>query len=109
MGEKLALPYQHGYIFIDINDILFAESDDSYVRVYMTSGEMYLFTKSLRELEETLDNQQFFRIHRQYLVNKTKVKRFNKADSLVILSNNKELPIARNRREDFGKLFLKIN
>ena len=109
MGEKLALPYQHGYIFIDINDILFAESDDSYVRVYMTSGEMYLVTKSLRELEETLDNQQFFRIHRQYLVNKTKVKRFNKADSLVILTNNKELPIARNRREDFGKLFLKIS
>jgi two-component system, LytTR family, response regulator len=73
------------------------------------SGEMYLVTKSLRELEETLDSQQFFRIHRQYLVNKTKVKRYNKADSIVILSTNKELPIARNRREDFGKLFLKIN
>ncbi len=72
-------------------------------------GEMYLVTKSLRELGETLDNQQFFRIHRQYLVNKIKVKRFNKADSLVILSNNKEPPIARNRKDDFGKLFLKIN
>jgi two-component system, LytTR family, response regulator len=109
MGEKLALPYQHGYIFIEINDIVFAESDDCYVRLYLLSGEMYLVTKSLRELEETLDSQQFFRIHRQYLVNKTKVKRYNKADSIVILSTNKELPIARNRREDFGKLFLKIN
>jgi two-component system, LytTR family, response regulator len=68
MGEKLALPYQHGYIFIEINDIVFAESDDCYVRLYLSSGEMYLVTKSLRELEETLDSQQFFRIHRQYLV-----------------------------------------
>jgi two-component system, LytTR family, response regulator len=106
--DKLALPYQHGYIFVAVEDILFVEADDYYARLQTVSGENYLITKTLREIEETLDDQLFFRIHRQYLVNVTKVKRFLKMDSLVIMSSGKELPVARNRKDDFGKLFLKI-
>jgi two-component system, LytTR family, response regulator len=106
--DKLALPYQHGFIFIAIEDILFVEADGYYARVQTISGESYLITKMLREIEETLDDQLFFRIHRQYLINVSKVKKFLKMDSSVIMSNNKELPVARNRKDDFGKLFVKI-
>ena len=106
--DKLALPYQHGYIFIAIDDILFVEADGYYARLQTVGGESYLITKMLREIEETLDDQLFFRIHRQYLINISKVKKFLKVDSMVIMSNNKELPVARNRKDDFGKLFLKI-
>ena len=107
-NEKLALPYQHGYLFVTVEDIIYAESDDCYARLFMNTGEQFLITKTLRDIEETLDNQVFFRIHRQYLVNISKVKRYQKVDSTVIMSNAKELPVARNRKEDFGKLFIKI-
>jgi two-component system, LytTR family, response regulator len=109
MSEKLALPYQQGYIFIDVNDIIFAEADDCYARIHLTTGEVHLITKTLGELEQTLDNQHFFRIHRQYLVNRTKVKRYNKADNHIFMSNDNVLPIARSRRDGFGKVFLKLN
>jgi two-component system, LytTR family, response regulator len=107
-SDKLALPYQHGFIFVTIEDILYVEADDYYARLQTVQGENYLVTKTLREIEETLDDQLFFRIHRQYLVNISRVKKFLKVESMVVMSNGKELPVARNRKEDFGKLFVKI-
>ena len=48
-------------------EVLFFQSDDKYTRV-QTAGAQHLIRKTLKELEEELDPDEFWRIHRSTLV-----------------------------------------
>jgi two-component system, LytTR family, response regulator len=110
VGDKIALPYAHGYIIVEVAQIVYCESDGSYTKVVLASGEVHLITRSLGEVEETLEsNGSFFRIHRQFFINLKHIKRIVKSDGgSVTMNGNIEVPIARNRREDFVKLFMRL-
>ncbi len=110
VNDKIALPYAHGYIIVEIAQIIYCESDASYTRVFLTTGEVHLITRSLGEVEDTLEgNGSFFRVHRQYLININHIKRIVKSDGgSVSMDGNHEVPIARNRRDDFIKLFTRL-
>jgi two-component system, LytTR family, response regulator len=110
VGDKIALPYAHGYIIVEVAQIVYCESDGSYTKVFLASGEVHLITRSLGEVEETMEsNGSFFRIHRQFFINLKHIKRIVKSDGgSVTMHGNVEVPIARNRREDFVKLFTRL-
>lgn len=110
VGDKIALPYAHGYIIVEVAQIVYCESSGSYTKVVLASGEVHLITRSLGEVEETLEsNGSFFRIHRQFFINLKHTKRIVKSDGgSVTMHGNIEVPIARNRREEFVKLFTRL-
>ena len=110
IGDKIALPYAHGYIIVEVTQIVYCESDGSYTKVFLTSGEVHLITRSIGEVEETMEsNGSFFRIHRQYFINLKHIKRIVKTDGgFVTMHGNVDVPIARNRREEFIKLFTRL-
>jgi two-component system, LytTR family, response regulator len=108
-SDRIALPYQHGYTFIDVSSIIFCEADNNYTKIYLTTGEMYLITKTLGDVEEVLDKDTFFRTHRQYLININHIKRYIKGDgSILVMTNDGNVPIARNRKDEFNLLFTKL-
>ncbi len=109
LSDKIALPNAHGYNFIDINQIIMCESDESYTKVYLLDKQVPLITKQLGEVEEIMDGQSFFRVHRKYLVNLKHIVRFiNTEGAQLIMKNDLLVPIARNRRTEFTQLFLKF-
>jgi two-component system LytT family response regulator len=67
--------YQHRIVvkdnglirIIPANEIHYLEADDDYVRI-VTKGGTYLKKSTLAHLEQTLDPQQFVRVHRSYLI-----------------------------------------
>lgn len=52
---------------VSTREVLFFQSDDKYTRVQTATGE-HLIRKTLKELEEALDPDEFWRIHRSTLV-----------------------------------------
>lgn len=60
-------------LLLQVADIfhIMAKDDYSYI---LTDGERYLSTLSLADLEQKLEAQGFFRVHRRYLVNLAQVK-----------------------------------
>jgi two-component system LytT family response regulator len=46
----------------------------------------------------------FYHVHRSYIVNLNFIARYE-ASGIVIMQNKKEIPVARNSREDFLKIF----
>lgn len=52
---------------VSTREVLFFQSDDKYTRV-QTAGAQHLIRKTLKELEEELDPDEFWRIHRSTLV-----------------------------------------
>jgi two-component system LytT family response regulator len=106
LPNQIALPYQNGVKFVSIDNILFAESDNNYTKFYLNDNKTYLVTRSLKEMQELLEDRGFLRIHRQYLVNVAQVAKFVKGDtSHVILTNSVQIPVSRNHRDQLIERF----
>lgn len=107
--ERIALPVGQELFLVDVADILYCESDGSYVTVHLTQGKPILLSKSLRDFEELLNNPQFFRAHNSFLVNLKQVQRIVKADGgELILRNGKSLPVARAKKAELMGMIAKL-
>jgi DNA-binding LytR/AlgR family response regulator len=57
---------------LKLNDITHIESDSEYVKFHTTTKRIMSY-QTLKSLEKTLDASIFMRVHRSYIINKTKV------------------------------------
>jgi len=105
---RLALPSQNGIEFITLSDIMYVESSNNYSKIFLTNNTSFLLSKTLKDVQELLEDGHFHRIHRQYLVNTNCVKHFNKNEGYVILDSKMELPIVRNQYERFMEKFCRF-
>ncbi|KOY86142.1 hypothetical protein AD998_08270 [bacterium 336/3] len=101
LGNKsIALPFQEGFVFVNITDIIYCKGDDNYTVFYMQNGEKHIVSKTLKEYERMLPSQYFIRIHRSYLIQISYMKKYLKgAGGYVEMSNNDVLPVSRNKKE----------
>lgn len=88
-------------LFFESDEILYAESDGNYSTIYLKDGQKILLTKKLKEVNELLPSNSFFRIHNSYIVNLNRVKEFIKTDGYVVLDTNHKIPVSRQKKSDF--------
>lgn len=100
--QKIALPLSDGLVFIKVEDLLYFEADGSYTHV-ITQKEKYLVSKKIKEFHELLMNDsRFFRVHRSYLVNIQQIKKYSKKEgATLVFENNKVIPVAREKKNEF--------
>lgn len=107
--EKIAISYQDGYAFVNPKDIIYCEADNNYTKFHLSNAPVMISSKNLKDVEELLEDLSFFRIHKQYLVNMNQIKKYVKHDGpYVVMSNGVDLTIARNRKDDFHNLFIRL-
>lgn len=101
--NKIALEIPKGIIFISHDDIILFEADGMYTRVYLENGESEFICKPLKHFVEQLNEMPiFYKPHRSYLVNLKHIKELSKKDGYhLVMSNNKTLPISKDKREEF--------
>ena len=99
--HKMVIPTLEGLIFIEINHIVHCDSDGSYCRIWLNNNESMLVSKSLKEVEEMLHFDFFYRSHYSHLINLQHIKKFVKADGDVLMSNGRTVPVARSKRQEF--------
>ncbi|GAB3950967.1 hypothetical protein GCM10028805_30120 [Spirosoma harenae] len=106
LAEKIAVPYQQGVIFLPVGEIIYCESDSNYTKVITTQNRQYLLTRTLCEVQEVLEERNFLRIHRQYVINPDQIKLFMKGKgSYVVMTNEVSIPVARNQKEKLVQRF----
>jgi len=101
LNKKITINTDGKLLFFESDDILYAESDGNYSTIYLNDGQKILLTKKLKEVNELLPSNSFFRIHNSYIVNLNKVKEFLKTDGYVILDTNHKIPVSRQKKSDF--------
>ncbi len=102
--KKLTLKTADGEMLVNLQDILYISAEDKYTILY-TKTQHFVSDCSLKQYEEQLVGQGFYRIHRKYLVNMYHHKGISAGK--VILSKDCKLPISRKRMADYQKqLFL---
>jgi two-component system LytT family response regulator len=82
---------------VSVAMIDYVEAQDDYIVIH-TEGKTWMKTQSLSDLEAQLDNAQFVRVHRSYLVNVESVQsmgRISKDVQSVVLKDGVELPVSR--------------
>lgn len=78
-------------------DILYIEGMQNYVRLHF-NGKSLIIHQTMTSLEQMLPDNNFFRIHRSYIVN---VNRIDSVSGNRVFINGKELPISTAKRDDF--------
>ena len=103
--RKITLNTDGKLIFLESDDILYAESDGNYSTLFLADGRRIVVTKKLKEVDQLLPNDTFFRIHNSYIINLEKVKEYLKTDGYVILEPNHKIPVSRKKKSEFLDLF----
>lgn len=75
----------------------YVEAQDDYIQIH-AGGKSYLKQQSLSELESSLDQKKFIRIHRSYILNierMAKIELYAKDSRVVILKDGTKLNVSR--------------
>jgi len=93
-----------GIKVVHVDDVLFLRAEDKYTTLVTSDGE-YLLRQSIKQLEEQLNAEQFWRIHRSTLVNIRHVDRVEKnlqgQCSVFLKSYLKPLQVSRAKQHLF--------
>ena len=102
-NSELTITVKSGYDLhkVKLADIIYLESDSEYV-IYHTLENKIMSNQSLKSLEEILDPAQFLRVHRSFIVNKSKITSLKSRD--LFLSDIK-IPVSDSYIESVKKLF----
>jgi two-component system, LytTR family, response regulator len=102
--HKLAIPTLEGLLFYEINDIIHLEANSNYTNLHLADKTKVTASKTLKEFEELLPEDIFFRIHHSHLINLNYIKRYIKGDGGQIeLQNGVYVDVARRKKDEFLK------
>lgn len=102
--QTLVLKTQKGELHLKLKDIISIEGDRNYSYIHLTNNKKELISKTLSNLEELLEDKNFFRCHKSFLVNKLHIISEPKSFSIE-LSNNSTIPISRRKKAMFKTWF----
>lgn len=103
--DKIAVPTGEGFMVIPVNEIVYCHADSNYTRFYLTDRKCILSSYTLKQYDEILAPQSFFRAHRSYLINMTHVKMYRRGEGgEIIMSNGHEIELSRTHKDEFLRL-----
>ena len=98
----ITLPSKDGANIIKVNDILYIEASGNYCIIFTKNDKEFIVSKTLKDFGETLEHNNFIRIHKSYLVNKQSVTSYIRSNGIKVkLRNGKLLPVSRRKQALF--------
>ena len=77
--DTLILSLHDAFQVINLQELMYCESDKGYTTFYLNDGKKHLASKSLKEFEEQLNQQYFTRPHQSFIVNLKFIDRYYKS------------------------------
>ncbi len=106
-APKISVTDTKGVRMIKIQNIIYCQSNGSYTTIMMSHKDEIVVSKNLKHFEEKLQNYNFFRVHKSYLINLDHVDLLVKDQGgSVKMTDGKFLPISRTSKKE---LFDKMN
>lgn len=101
-SKLIILKQGQKYLKIPYSKILYFETLDRKLKV-ITASKTYLVDNKINEIEQKLEDCEFFRIHKSYLINFAYVKEHDR--STIILLNGDEVYISRLKAKEFKEQY----
>ncbi|MBO3443301.1 LytTR family DNA-binding domain-containing protein [Clostridium sp. CCUG 7971] len=105
--SNITLWKENKLVVINTDDIYYCEARERETLVYTKENE-YISKKSILEFEKKLPSDKFFKVHRSYIVNITKIKEiipwFNSTYKLKLNDIDNEVYVSRSKIKEFRKV-----
>ena len=104
LGHRfLMVKVEYSTIRVNLEDILYIEGLKDYVKIY-TSGKLLLTKTTMKNILEKLPPNQFFRVHKSYIV---AVDKIDMIENSRIVIGSQRIPIGESFRSSFFNLINK--
>lgn len=107
---KLLVRNSNRNFIVDANDVIYATIDDGLITLVTTTIEGHSNYRTIEDLQANLDREQFWRVHRSYLVNINRIKEvvpWFKSSYQLRMDDKKhtEVPVSRVQTRRLRELF----
>ncbi|MDP2335271.1 MAG: LytTR family DNA-binding domain-containing protein [Bacteroidota bacterium] len=100
--DRLVLPASHGFEVLEFDDLIRLEADGSYTKVVVKDGKNKMVSRTLKDFEDTLPKEVFFRIHKSHLINLRHIKEYlNLSGIFVTMTDGSKVEISRRKAPEF--------
>ncbi|GAB3337677.1 LytTR family DNA-binding domain-containing protein [Marivirga atlantica] len=97
-SSYLMLKVDKRQIHIDSRQINYLESYGNYVKVWIDTA-YHLTPRTLSSFEEQLNNKEFLRVHKSFIVQKASINYIE--GNRIVLKNKSEIPIGKSYKQQF--------
>ncbi len=108
--SKLAVRCNNRHFIVDANEVIYATIDNGLITLVTTNLEGHSNYRTIEDLQAALDRDQFWRVHRSYLVNINRIKEvvpWFKSSYQLRMDDKKhtEVPVSRVQTRRLRELF----
>ena len=97
--KKISISTSDKIHLIEVDDIIRCESDNYYTIIYFKDGTSLLVSKTLKEMEQKLEEHDFVRTHKSHLVNMRCIMNFIKDEMMVVMTDGVKVPVSKRKKE----------
>ncbi len=103
-ASKVMISHSKGFTIVDFDEIIMLEAASNYTDFYLTNNRKIIAARTLKDYENVLDKNIFFRVSRSAIVNLNHIKEYNSTMEMLILSEKHQLHIARTKWSEFTEV-----
>jgi two-component system LytT family response regulator len=98
--NKIAIPTMEGLQMLFVENIISCSSDSNYTILHLKNKQKITASRTLKEIEEMLEDYSFLRVHHSYLINLNEIEKYIKGDGgYLIMSDGSNIDVSRSRKE----------
>lgn len=86
---------------VHLSEIILLEAQENYTHLYLQNEKKITIARTLKTFETILENYNFHRIHRTFLVNAKHIRSYNFILGMASLTDNYKIVASRRRKINF--------
>lgn len=95
--NKICIPSHDKIYLVDVKDIMFMRGEDNLTQFILTDGRKLWCSRTLGNYEY-FEDYNFFRIHKNCIVNLNYIEEYVRGDGYVVMADNAHLEVARRKK-----------
>ncbi len=98
--NQVALPTMEGLQLVPLDSIISCSSSSNYTIISLKDKLKITVSRTLKEVEEMLEESGFMRVHHSYLVNLNEIRKYIKGEGgNLIMSDGSSIDVSRSKKE----------
>ncbi|MDF2193582.1 LytTR family DNA-binding domain-containing protein [Paraflavitalea sp. CAU 1676] len=98
--NQVALPTMEGLQLVPLDSIISCSSSSNYTIISLKDKLKITVSRTLKEVEEMLEESGFMRVHHSYLVNLNEIRKYIKGEGgNLIMSDRSSIDVSRSKKE----------
>ena len=100
LSNRIALPTMEGLQMVPVDNILYCTANSNYTLLVLKDKQKMTVSRTLKEIEEMLEDHTFLRVHHSCLVNLHEIQKYIRGEGgTVLMSDGAELAVSRSRKD----------